>query len=295
VFFNSSPLKQAGILLIMGSHNRKKSGQRAIIKGGLMLNSGSCKKYSALFLLFLTFALASFCTATAETLTFTFSDFPPFEYTEKDLFVGINTEIIKEACKRLHIKPVFIELPWKRALKNTKRGKADAVFSLFKNAERVKHYSFPEENLNTVRMVLVTNRESGVKINTLGDLRGKRVGIFLGSSYGAAFDNDKSIIKEAAPTNESLIRMQAAGRIDITVIDERVVKFWSKKIGMEDTFKILDFIVTENPTYVAFSKAKGNKNWAAMFSGVLKEMKNDGFIEEINKKYAFKREIVSKK
>lgn len=243
-------------------------------------------KYSAWFLMFLTFT--SVCTA--ETLEFVFSDFPPFEYTENGSPAGINKEIIEEACRRLDVTPVFRQLPWKRALKSVKDGKSDAVFSLFKNEERIRYYSFSEENINTVRMVLITDRVSTIEINTLEDLKDKKTGVYLGSSYGDKFDRADWIIKETATTNESLLRKQDAGRTDVAVIDERVAEYWCKKIGMETRFRILSFIINENPTHVAFSKAKGENNgkdWAPRFSDVFKEMKNEGFIEKINKKYMF--------
>ena len=243
-------------------------------------------KHSAWLLMFLT--ITTVCMA--ETLEFVFSDFPPFECIENGFPAGINKEIIEEACRRLDITPVFRQLPWKRALLYAKEGKADAVFSLFINDERIRYYSFPEENINTVRMVLITDRESTIEINKLEDLKGKKTGVYLGSSYGDKFDRADWIIKEPAHTNDSLLRKQDAGRTDVAVIDERVAEYWCRKIGMEDRFRILRFIVTENPTYVAFSKAKGEKNGknlADRFSVVFKEMKNEHFIEKINKKYMF--------
>jgi len=154
----------------------------------------------------------------------------------------------------------------------------------------MKYYNFPEENINTVRMVLLTNRESDIEINSMEDLKGKTVGVYLGSSYGEEFDAAGHIVKDPATTNESLLRKQAAKRTDLAIIDERVAKYWCKKIGMEDRFKILSFTVTENPTYVAFSKAiqkKNGQDLAGRFSAVLKEMKDEGYIEEINQKYMF--------
>ena len=109
-------------------------------------------------------------------------------------------------------------------------------------------------------------------------------------AYGGEFDAAGQILKDPATTNESLLRKQAANRTDFAIIDERMAKYWCKKIGMEDRFRILSFTVTENPTYIAFSKAKekmNGKDIAGRFSAVLKEMKNEGYIEEINKKYMF--------
>ncbi len=237
-------------------------------------------------LLFLLLSFASF--STAETLEFVFSDFPPFEYTENNTVAGINKEIIEEACRRLEITPVFTQLPWKRALKYAKEGQADAIFSLFKNDERVQYYNFPEENINTVKMVLITNRENDIEIKSMEDLKGKVVGVYLGSSYGEKFDSAEWINKTPAATNESLLRKQVVGRTDVVVIDERMAKYWCKKIDAENKFKTLSFTVTENPTYVAFSKAsekESGKNIAQKFSEVLKAMRNEGFMEEVNKKY----------
>ncbi len=64
----------------------------------------------------------------AETLEFVFSDFPPFEYGEGRSVKGINKEMLEEACQRLNITPVFLKLPWKRALAYVKHGKGDAIF-----------------------------------------------------------------------------------------------------------------------------------------------------------------------
>jgi polar amino acid transport system substrate-binding protein len=243
-------------------------------------------KACALFLLFMSFTSSS----AAETLEFVFSDFPPFEYTDNGSSAGINKEIIEEACRRLGVTPVFNQLPWKRALDYAKEGKADAIFSLFKNDERTRYYNFPQENINTVRMVLISNRESRIEITGLEDLRGKKVGVYLGSSYGDKFDAADWIIKETATTNESHLRKQDAGRTDVAVMDERVAKYWCKKIGMEKRFSVHSYRLTENPTYVSFSKVKAEKtgkNWAGRFSDVFKEMKNERFIERINKKYMF--------
>ena len=152
-------------------------------------------KYWAWFLFLLSFASFSM----AETLEFVFSDFPPFEYMENGSAAGINKEIVQEACRRLDMTPVFIQLPWKRALEYAKDGSADGVFSLFKNDERVQYYNFPEENINTVKMVLITNRENDIEIKSLEDLKGKVVGVYLGSSYGEQFDSAIWINKSPAP------------------------------------------------------------------------------------------------
>lgn len=226
----------------------------------------------------------------AETLEFVFSDFPPFEYIENGSATGINIEILEEACSRLHVTPVFRQLPWKRALAQVKHGNADAIFSLFKNDDRLKDYNYPDENINRVKMVLITHKENNIEIKSLEDLRGKTVGVYRGSSYGKTFDDDNLIIKDAVSSNDILLRKQALGRTQVIILDELVAKFWCKQLNMENKFKILPYIVTTNPTYVAFSKVKEKKtkkSWSQKFSKILREMKCDGFIDGLYKKNAF--------
>ncbi len=78
----------------------------------------------------------------AETKTFVFSEFYPYEYMDKDKAKGINIYLITQVCKQMGISPVFYELPWKRALRNVQTGDADAVFSLFKTDERENIFIF---------------------------------------------------------------------------------------------------------------------------------------------------------
>ncbi len=227
---------------------------------------------------------------TKETLQFVFSSFPPFEYMDNGTPVGMNIEIVKEACRRLNVEPLFRQIPWKRALGYVRTGEADAVFSLFINEERRFHYNYPEENLNSVKMILITNIESGFSVNRLEDLKGKRVGVYLGSSYGEEFDDSDWIIKDQANSNEGLLRMQSVGRTDVIVMDERVAQYWSHEIDLKGRFKTLEYVVTQSPTYVAFSKVTAERtgiDWAVMFSETLKEMREEGFMDALEVKYLF--------
>ncbi len=226
----------------------------------------------------------------AETLEFVFSEFPPFEYLEERSEIGINIIILQEACNRLHITPKFRQLPWQRALGYVKHGRTDAIFSLFKNNERLKYLNYPDEHINSVKMILIAKRESDIDVIKMEDLKGKTIGVYRGSSYGKEFDNCDWIIKDLGNTNEALLKKLAVGRTHFVVMDERVAKYWYEKLDMKNKFKIQDYVIFTSPTYVAFSKIKekqSNKGWARKFSAVLKKMKNDGFMENLKKKYEF--------
>jgi polar amino acid transport system substrate-binding protein len=190
---------------------------------------------------------------------------------------GINIETITEVCRRLNITPIFKQLPWKRALHNTQNGENEAIFSLFINEDRKKYFDYPSESINDVKMVLATNKDNPVVIKSITDLEGYRIGVYHGSSYGLEFDNADYFLKEPASTNESLVLKQSMGRTDFIVIDERVAKYWTKKLNLDNKLRILDFVVIDNPTYIAFSKKAKLSLLAERLAVELKKLKEERF------------------
>ena len=194
-------------------------------------------------------------TAVSEEMTFVFSEFRPYEYTEKGNAKGINIDLIKKVCTEMGIIPVFKELPWKRALDYAKSGKADAVFSLFRTGEREKIYMFPEQSLNTVKMALYKGRKNNLQITKLDDLNGLNVGVYRGSSYGPLFDRAEGFNKDAANTNRQLLYKQVKEKTDCFIMDEAVADYWISTLGYSDLIKPLDFIVYSQETFIAFNKS----------------------------------------
>lgn len=56
---------------------------------------------------------------------------------------------------------------------------------------------------------------------------------------------------------------------------------------MQDRFEILEYVRSEDPLYIAFSKAKGEKarKLAEQFEKTLKAMRDEGRIEAIEQRY----------
>ena len=209
--------------------------------------------------------------AVAEEKIFVFSEFCPYEYMEKGEADGINIYLIKQVCSRMGIEPVFRELPWKRALRNAETGDADAVFSLFKTDEREKLYNYTDNNLNTVKMVLFTNSDRELKIESMQDLKGFNIGVYRGSSYGYVFDTSFIFTRDVANSNENIIKKQLNRRTDAFVMDENVAEFWLEKLNCTDLIKPVNFTIFESKTYIAFSKLSDNN--IKLFSSLLAEEK----------------------
>ena len=239
------------------------------------------KKYIIIvLLLFIPMALQ------AEELVFVCELYPPYEYMDKGQLQGFEIYVIKEVCKRMQVDPAFRVYPWNRALYMVKTGHADAIFSLFKNSERLEFLYYPAQNISYEHNIIIARKEWTRNISKISDLNGLSVGVIAGYSYGKEFDEYNDMNKEACQNPENLLEKLKGKRMDVAVINDFVFRDLRRKLGYGVDFKILCTISTE-PLYVAFSKAKGPhlKELSRSFGDALHEIKNDGTYRDILKKY----------
>ena len=89
-------------------------------------------------------------------------------------------ERVREICRRIGITPVFVERPFARALFEAQTGEIDCIVSVFKFAEREKYLYFPSIKSFSDEMVVFVYEASGLKPQSLEDLKGHRVGAMRG-------------------------------------------------------------------------------------------------------------------
>ena len=109
--------------------------------------------------------------------------------------------------------------------------------------------------------------------------------VVLGFKYGPEFDNYQFLDRVECDDDEQLIKIFKKNRISLAVgVDEGGIRYLCKKAGI-DTEVVYAF--NENPSYVAFSKALGEKGkvLAEKFSEALRKLKEEGGIEKIQSKY----------
>jgi polar amino acid transport system substrate-binding protein len=218
----------------------------------------------------------------AEKITLVFESYPPYESVEGGKIDGIDVAIIREVCKQLGLEPDFQERPWERAQSEVKSGAADAIFSLFKTDEREKFLFFPSKGLSYEKNIIVGKKGKGVKASSVADLKGKIVGVVKGYSYGDAFDNEVKNLKTDASTNvEMMLKKLDGGRMDVAITNELVYNSMVKKLKLQDKLEVV-YVQSNDPLYVGFSKAKGEKGQklAADFGRVLTEMDKKGLLKK---------------
>jgi polar amino acid transport system substrate-binding protein len=226
--------------------------------------------------------------ARAEKLLFVASEIsPPMVWEDENRkVVGSDAEVIAEICKRLGFECAMDGLPLKRALQMIERGEILGIFTIFRDKDREKYIWFSEEPINMVKTMVIARKDSGFKISSLDDLKGKRIGVIDGHKYGPEFDNYQGLKKDFCKEKEELHRMLDKGRVELILDSEAPFRFLTKKNGTADRFEML-FLIKENPVYIGFSKALGKKGeeLAKKFSDILKQLKADGTYEKILSRY----------
>lgn len=79
--------------------------------------------------------------ASAEDIIFATGEYPPY-ISENAPGLGTSAQIVKEACRRANLNPVFKFMPWSRVEHDTAEGKYIASFVWARTPEREKRFTF---------------------------------------------------------------------------------------------------------------------------------------------------------
>jgi polar amino acid transport system substrate-binding protein len=115
-------------------------------------------------------------------------------------------------------------------------GQYDGSAAVWKDAERERVLVFSHPYLEN-RLVLVGRHGADVSARALGDLKGKRVAIVEGYSYGDAVDAAGPTFVRSHSEEDSLTRL-LAGDVDYTLVDDLVVHYIVSNYPKESSEKL---------------------------------------------------------
>ncbi len=217
---------------------------------------------------------------------------PPHIYRENGISKGIDVDIVKELFERIKVKYEIKHYPWKRAVVNLETGVSDMLFPAFKTEEREKFAYYPEYPIEIMKFSLFVRKDSIFKYEKAEDLKGKKIGLVRGYSAGPVFDEARRknyfTVEETNSTEADIMKLMS-GRIDCFVQQYTVARFLIKKAGLSDKIVELKNPVDKTiPTYIIVSRKREIENIDELLKKIntaLKEMWDDGTIENIIKKY----------
>jgi polar amino acid transport system substrate-binding protein len=233
----------------------------------------------------------------AQTVSFRADNWYPFNGTPGDAKPGYGVEVLKAVFEKSGGKVDYAVIPWKRAVSEAEKGAINGVIGALKSD--TPDFVFPEEPIGMFEPIFFVRKDSAWKFTGMDSLKGKRLGILNGYSYGEKVDayvkqnqGNAQAIDESTGDNpgEQAIRKLQAGRIDVFV--EVGTVFWAQvaKPGLnKDDFMAVGQASDPEPIYVSFSPKKDDaKALAARLTTGIRELRSSGELAKILAKYEVK-------
>jgi polar amino acid transport system substrate-binding protein len=218
-----------------------------------------------------------------QTLTMvTSADYPPYEFVDSSSgnqdIIGFDVDIAKYITDKLGYGLTVNNIDFNGLIPALQAKRADFVMAgMTPTAERKQNVDFSDIYYEA-RNTIVTKK--GNNLTTTNSLNGKKVGVQLGSIQEGAAKKIKGANVTSLNRISEMIQELKAGRVDALIIEDTVAK------GFVQSNPDLEFntIPNEGEAGSAVAFPKGSE-LPAKFNPILAEMKSNGKMEELVKKW----------
>ncbi|RHW34820.1 amino acid ABC transporter substrate-binding protein [Neobacillus notoginsengisoli] len=213
--------------------------------------------------------------------------FPPMEYrNDKNELVGYDIDFAKAIGKELGVEVKYVPSAWDGILPGLGAKRFDIILSSMSvTDERKKQVDFVE--YFGAGQIVAVKAGNPLGIRSVEDLKGKVVGVQLGSTGEAAADSIEDI-KEVKKynTNTDVFNDMALGRLDAAVIGEMVGRYYmTTKPGV---FEVVGESFQIQPMGIAVRK--DDVELREELEKAVQTLKDNGTLSEISQKW-FKADI----
>lgn len=217
--------------------------------------------------------------------------YSPFNFMDENgELTGYDVEVVQEIDKRIDDYEFdFLPAQWDSLFLGLESGKYDMIADqIVKSAEREEKYAFSKNSyFSAVSQLIVKDDNNTIK--TMEDLKGKKVGVSVGTTFAKIFEdynskNDNTIDIQYYEGNiTSVFQDIEMGRVDATINDKIIALDTIDKLGLK--IKIVGEPIEVAPSYFVFTKDSRNKELIDKIDKALDDMKADGSLAEISTKW----------
>jgi polar amino acid transport system substrate-binding protein len=249
------------------------------------------------------FALLSFLTwlpaaQAAETVTIVADSWCPYNCDPASDRPGYMIEIAKKAFRRHGIKVKYSNMPWTRAIEETRMFKHTAIVGAsHKDAE---DFVFPKASQGWMENTFYVKKDNKWYYSGEPALAKISLGAVADYSYGNPLDdyigknkNDLQLVQLVSGDNalDTNIKKLLAGRIDALVEDEHVMTYYlaQRSEAIRAQLKTAGSlpITEQNNLYIAFSpQAPDAQKYADILTKETEKMRKSGELKKILDRYS---------
>lgn len=208
--------------------------------------------------------------------------------SEKDTVSGIDVDIVNKIYSDSGYQIEYKIVPWDTSINMLKNGLADIIPTIAINKEREEFLNFSMNYRTESRYNFYTNKETNIFIESIKDLRDKRVGVLAGYTYYNDFDKNNTFQRDFSVKEEIMFKKLLKGQIDVIILNSYSGDYIIKKMGLGNKIKLEKYKHVEadtSETRLGFCKIKNNREAIDLFNKKYFELENNGIIKKITKKY----------
>lgn len=205
--------------------------------------------------------------------------FPPFEEIKGNEVVGFDVEIAKLVAEELGVELVIQDMEFGQLMGAVNTGKIDFIAAgMTATEERAKQVDFSNGYFNSKQVIIVA--ESNNEITTADHLKGKKVGVQLGTTGDLFVSWDEEI--EAVQYDKAAMAVAdlVNGKVDAVIVDEEPAKLIAEN---QKGVKLVEAPFIEEE--YALAVKKGNEGLLLVINKVLDQMKQDGTYDALYTEY----------
>lgn len=205
--------------------------------------------------------------------------FAPYEFYKGNEVVGVDVEVAKKIAEKLGKELEIKDTDFDSIINEVKTGKADfAAAGLSITEERKEEIDFSIEYAVSKQIIMVKNDSS---ISSIDDLKGKKVAVQLGTVADLVLSEEYPEV-EVVQHKKFLVAVEdlLANKVDAIAFDLLPAQ---EVVNKNNELKILEEELLTDKYGIAVQK--GNTELLEVINQVLKEMMDNGEIEEYTIKY----------
>lgn len=208
--------------------------------------------------------------------------YPPFTYKdEQGNLTGFDVDIARAVAAKLGLKSQFVLTEFSGILAGLQANKYDVIVNqLGITPERQKSIAFSAPYAYSSPQIIV-RKTGGGDYKTLADLKGKRVGVGLGSNFEQQLRAEGGINVVTYPGAPEYLADLAAGRLDAAYNDRLLVGYLIKSRNLP----IKGVGIIGQPEAVGIALKKTNPGLKTAIDKALLQLKADGTYAKISRQW----------
>jgi L-cystine transport system substrate-binding protein len=208
--------------------------------------------------------------------------FPPFDSKAPngDL-VGFDVDIAKAVAAKLGVKPEFITTEWSGIIAGLQAGKFDVIVNQVGATDARKQVLDFSPPYTYSAAQLIQRKDDPRQFKSLDELKGKKLGVGLGSNYETMAKSVPGIDVKTYPGAPEYLRDLADRRLDAALNDRLMLAYLLKSSNLP----LRQGATLKGDTPSAIPFRKGNPKFAKAIDDAMKQLEADGTFTKISEKW----------